>query len=140
MVFPYFDYCSPVWSSFTTGLHNHLQILQNKLACVLVHADIRTPIDKIMEELNWLKLDDRWKRQLLLVTFKRLKEIAPVYMSSYVTFTHSTHNRFTRNHSSNILFVPSWNIMPVNVLFSIEPLLTGTNCLLVSDQTFLMWV
>ena len=86
MVFPHFDYCSPVWSNFTTGLHNHLQILQNKLARVLLHADIRTPIDKMMEELNWLKLDDRWKRQLLVVTFKCLKEIAPVYMSSYVTF------------------------------------------------------
>ena len=110
MVFPHFDYCSPVWSNFTTGLHNHLQILQNKLAQVLLHADIRTPIDKMMEELNWLKLDDRWKRQLLVVTFKCLKEIAPVYMSSHVTFTHSTHNRFTRNHSSNTFFIPSWNI------------------------------
>ena len=82
----------------------------HKLARVLLHADIRTPTDKMMEELNWLKLDDRWKRQLLVVTFQCLKEIAPVYMSSYVTFTHSTHNRFTRNHSSNTLFIPSWNI------------------------------
>ena len=101
-------HCS-VWSNFTTGLHNHLQILQNKLACVLLHADIRTPIDKMMEELNWLKLDDRWERQFV-VTFKCLKEIAPVYMSSYVTFTHSTHNRFSRNQSSNTLFIPLWNI------------------------------
>ena len=31
-------------------------------------------------------------------------------MSSYVTFTHSTHNRFTRNQSSNTLFISSWNI------------------------------
>ena len=31
-------------------------------------------------------------------------------MSSYVTFTHSTHNRFTRNQSGNTLFIPSWNI------------------------------
>ena len=137
MVFPHFDYCSPVWSNFTTGHHNHLQILQNKLACVLPHAGIRTPIDKMMEELNWLKLYDKWKRQLLVVTFKCLKEIAPVCMSSYVTFTHSTHNRFNRNQSSNTLFIPSWNITAGKFL-SIEPLLTGTNCLLVSDQTFLI--
>ena len=110
MVFPHFDYCSPVWSNFTTGHHNNLQILQNKLARVLLHADIRTPIDKMMEELIWLKLDDRWKCQLFVVTFKCLKEIAPVYTSSYVTFTYSTHNRFTRNQSSNTLFIPSWNI------------------------------
>ena len=60
MVFPHFDYCSLGWSNFTTGHHHHhLQILQNKLARVLLHADIRTPIDKMMEELSWLKLDDR---------------------------------------------------------------------------------
>ena len=73
MVLPHFDYCSPVWSNFTTGLHNHLQILQNKLARVLLLSDIRTPIDKMMEELNWLKVDDRWKRQLLVVH----REIVP---------------------------------------------------------------
>ena len=51
-----------------------------------------------------------WKCQLLVVTFKCLQEIAHVYMSSYATFTHSTHKRFTRNQSSNTLFIPSWNI------------------------------
>ena len=80
----------------------------------------------------------RWKRQLLVVTFKCFKEIAPVYMSSYVTFIHSTHSRFTWNQGSNTLFIPSWNITAAKRTFSIEPLLTGTNCLLVSDQTFLI--
>ena len=70
MVFPLFDYCSPVWSNFTANHHNHLQVLQNKLARVLLHADIRTPIDKMMEDLNWVKLDCRWNHQLLVFTFK----------------------------------------------------------------------
>ena len=43
----------------------HLQILQNKLAHVLLEADIRNSIDKIMENLNWVKLDCRWNHQLL---------------------------------------------------------------------------
>ena len=30
MVFPLFDYCSPVWSNFTANHHNHLQILKKK--------------------------------------------------------------------------------------------------------------
>ena len=110
MVFPLFDYCSPVWSNFTANHHNHLQILQNKLARVLLHADIRTPIDKMMEDLNWVKLDCRWNHQLLVITFKCLKEMAPVYMSSYFTFTHSAHERTTRSQCSNTLIVPLWNI------------------------------
>ena len=50
----YFDNCSPVWSNFAANHHKSLQILHNKLARVLLHADIRTPIDKMVEELNWL--------------------------------------------------------------------------------------
>ena len=73
MVFPHFDYCSPVWSNFTAHYHNSLQILLNKLARVLLCADIRTPIHKMLEELKWVTLDDRWKHQLLLVAFKCLK-------------------------------------------------------------------
>ena len=48
--------------------------------------------------------------QLLVITFKCLKEMAPVYMSSYFTFTHSAHERTTRSQCSNTLIVPLWNI------------------------------
>ena len=73
MIFPNFDYCSSVWSNFTANHHHDLQVLQNKLARMLLHADIRTPIDKMMEDLNWNKLNCRWDNQLLIVTFKCLK-------------------------------------------------------------------
>ena len=96
LVFPHFDYCSPVWSNSTLNHQRSLQILHNTLARVLLNADIRTPIDKMMKELDWVTLDDRWKHQLLVMTFKCLKQIAPDYISSLFTFTHSTHNKSTR--------------------------------------------
>ena len=80
MVFPHFDYCSPVWSNFTA---HHYNSLHNKLARVLLHADIRTPIDKMLEELKWVTFDDRWKRQLLLVAFKCLRQMILVCMPSF---------------------------------------------------------
>ena len=102
--------CSPVWSNFTAyHYHNSLQILHNKLAWVLLHADIRTLIDKMLEELKWVTLDDRWKHQLLLVAFKCLRQMVPAYMPSF-TFIHSTHDMSTRSHSSNTLVIPPWNI------------------------------
>ena len=64
----------------------------------------------MMEDLNWDKLDYRWKQHLLVVTFKCLKGIGPDYISSHFTFTHSSHERVTRSQSSNTLTVPSWNI------------------------------
>ena len=105
MVFPNFDYCSPVWSNFTAHHHYNLHILHNKLARVLFHADIRTPIDKMLEELKWVTLDDKWKHQLLLVTLKCFRQMVLVYMPSF-TFIHSTHDISTR---SNTLVIPPWN-------------------------------
>ena len=42
LVFPHFDYCSSVWSNFSMHYRNELQILQIRLAHVLLSADIRT--------------------------------------------------------------------------------------------------
>ena len=64
----------------------------------------------MMKELDWVTLDDRWKHQLLVMTLKWLKQIAPDYISSLFTFTHSAHNISTRSQSSNILMVPPRNI------------------------------
>ena len=65
LVFPYFDYCSLVWSNCSLKFSNILQILQNKLARVLLSADIRTSVDNLLCDFNWIKLDKRWKIQPL---------------------------------------------------------------------------
>ena len=85
---------------------NNLQILQNRLARVLVSADIRARIVDLMNTLNWSKFDQRWKLHLLLTTFNCLKGDAPVYLSSQFSF--ATHSHHTRGQTFNTLIVPSW--------------------------------
>jgi hypothetical protein len=108
LVFPHFDYCSSVWANFSAYHFNELQILHNRLARVLLSADIRTPVVNMMEELDWDKLDCRWDYQLLILTFKCLHYIAPEYLSSNFTFVHSTHSKCTRSQTQNRLVVPIW--------------------------------
>ena len=50
------------------------------------------------------------ENQIIIMTFKCLKDFAPDYMSSYFTFTRSTHNKNTRSQIGNILIVPPWYI------------------------------
>ena len=66
LVFPHFDYCSSVWSNISLYHINELQILQNRLARSLLSADIRTPVNKMMKDLDWDKLTCRWEQQLLI--------------------------------------------------------------------------
>ena len=93
-------------------LSNSLQILQNKLALVLLSADIRTSIDDLMTALNWDKLDRRWQKQLLLIVFKCLKQDAPSYLSSKFVYTSSVHSQNTRSQYANTLVMPSFNLKP----------------------------
>ena len=89
-------------------LYNSLQILQNKLARVLLSADIYTPILDMMDTLHWDKLCERWNRQILIIVFKFLKNDAPSYLSRNFIFTSSIHSRGTRSQSFNTLVLPSW--------------------------------
>ncbi len=109
LIFPHFDYCSPVWSNCNSQLTNSLQILQNKLARVLLSADIRTSVIDLMQALDWNKLHDSWINQLLIIVFKCLQHKAPYYLSSRFTFTSTIHTQNTRSQSNNTLVVPPWN-------------------------------
>ena len=109
LVIPHFDYASPVWSNCSNSYQARLQVLHNRLARTILSADIRTPINDMMNLLHWTKLSDRWKIQILIILFKCLKDISPTYLSSNFEFVHNYHNHTTRNHSSNTLIIPKIN-------------------------------
>ena len=109
LIMPHFDYCSPVWSNCNINLKSKMQKQQNRLARILLSADIRTPVDDMMDTLHWLKLNDRWSNQTLLTVFKCLNGSAPDYLSSKFIFTHSVHSYPTRDQTSNTLVVPHSN-------------------------------
>ena len=78
----------------------------NSLARIILSADIRTSVDSMMSNLNWLKLDQRWNNHILIMLFKCLTGKAPEYLSCKFNFTHSVHAYPTRGNSSNSLVIP----------------------------------
>ena len=65
LVFLHFDHCSSVWTNFSMHHINELQILQNRLARVLLSADIRTSFDKMLKDVHWVRLTNRWEHHYL---------------------------------------------------------------------------
>ena len=109
LVMPLFDYCSIVWSNCNGVKSDSLQVLQNRLARVVLHADIMTPVRDLMNLMEWRLLKDKWDDHILIMTYKSLKCMTPVYISSKFKFTNTMHSKNTRNQSSNTLIVPIWN-------------------------------
>ena len=107
LVFPNCDYCNPVWSNCISEFCNSLLILQNKLAHVLLPADIYTPILNMMNTLHLVC--ERWNKQILVIVFKCVKNDAPSYfLSSNSISTSSFHSQGTRSQYFNTLVLPSW--------------------------------
>ena len=133
LVIPHFDYGSTVWSNFSTEFHNKLQVLHNNLARIILSADIRTPINEMMDALEWVKLDKRWHDQLLLIVFKCLRKLSPSYLSSQFEFVHDSHSHLTRSHTSNTLAVLKFNSPQVYALFMSGQLMPGITYLPLSE-------
>ena len=112
LVMPHFDYCSPVWTNCINTLSTSLQVHHNRLARILLSADIRTPINDMMDSLNWDKLHTRWEKQLLIIVFKCLTHNAPSYLFSQFSYMQSLHTHGTRSQTFNSLVMPKWNINP----------------------------
>ena len=108
LVIPRFDYGCTVWSSCSSELQNKVQILHNNLARIILSADIRTPVNDMMDALQWVKLEKRWHEQPLLIVFKCLKNMGPSYLSSQFKIVYDYHSYKTRNHTTNTLIVPKF--------------------------------
>ena len=99
---------------------------------IILKADARTPINDMMNSLQWDKLDQQWHKQLLVIVYKCLLNLSPSYLSNQFEFVHNNHSHLTRNHTSNTLAVPkfktnsglrtfhvraayAWNNLPVSI-------------------------
>lgn len=59
------DYCAVVWSNAAKKHLTKLQKIQNKAARMVLRCPYRTNINRMHNELKWLKVEDRWRANLV---------------------------------------------------------------------------
>ena len=106
LVLPLFDYCSSVWNNCSKLNLASLQTQQNKLARIILGADLYTPIDDMLNDLNWSRLNKRWDIAMYCLIYKCLSNLAPAYLSSQFDYTSSIHSYPTRYQCSASLVLP----------------------------------
>ena len=78
---PHFDYCAPVWDGLSSYLCEKLQKLQNRAARVILQANCEVNSSRLLlETLKWDQLSLRRKKQKVIMMFKSLNWLAPVYL------------------------------------------------------------
>ncbi|KAI5607960.1 hypothetical protein C0J50_6957, partial [Silurus asotus] len=97
------DYCNALLGGCPASLINKLQLVQNAAARVLTRARKYDHITPILSSLHWLPVKFRIDYKLLLLTYKALNGLAPIYLSSLLTRYNPP--RSLRSQNSGLLVV-----------------------------------
>ena len=75
------DYCNSLLLNLPTSQIARLQRIQNKAARLVTRTSMRELITLVLKELHWLPIDRRVVYKVLVITYKALHGLAPVYLA-----------------------------------------------------------
>ena len=76
------DFCNSILAKFPKKLTNKLQRVQNQAARVISRKRKRDHMTPVLKELHWLPIRSRITFKILLLTYKALNGLAPVYLTN----------------------------------------------------------
>lgn len=100
------DYCNCVLTGLPSSLINLLQRVQNCAARVVKCAPRSCSITPILKDLHWLPIKYRIDYKVLLLTFKALNDLAPLYLKDLLQPYQPA--RVLRSMNDNLLSVPKF--------------------------------
>ena len=104
LVMPYFDYCNLVWNNCTNELRNKLQVLQNRLARIILYEGPRAHVSDMLNQLSWRNLNDRSQFNLILLVHKCLTGNTPDYLKETINYVNAHHSYGTKSSSNLSLY------------------------------------
>ena len=98
------DYCNALLAGCPASLINKLQLVQNAAARVLTRSRKYDHITPILSSLHWLPIKFRINYKVLLLTYKALNGLAPVYLTDLLSPYNPS--RSLRSLNSRLLVIP----------------------------------
>ena len=98
------DYCNSLLSGSSRKSLKTLQLVQNAAARVLTRTKNRDHMSPVLASVHWLLVKSRIEFKILLLTFKALNNMAPLYLKELTVPYKPT--RALSSQSSGLLVVP----------------------------------
>ena len=86
------DYCNSLLSKAPQRLTNKLQRVQNHAARIIYKKKKRDHITPVLKELHWLPVRSRIDFKILLLTYKCLIGVAPLYLRDLISYYSPPRN------------------------------------------------
>lgn len=104
LVLSHLDYCSVVWSNTSMSNIKKLQREQNKAARVALRCGFRNNVEKMHEQLSWLKVKNRWLYTTTTFLHSIIETKTPSMFYNKLPFSCNLHQHFTRHCEELRLF------------------------------------
>ena len=100
------DYCNSLYYGLPDYQLHKLQRVLNSSARLVLCAPRSCHITPLLRELHWLPVRSRIEFKLLLITFKVLKGLAPLYLSELISVLPPSSYNLRRNYNGTLLCTP----------------------------------
>ena len=92
------DYCNSLFVGLPSYLLNRLQRIQNTAARIITGVRSQEHITPVLMELHWLPVDQRVQFKILVLVYKCLHGLAPVYLRDLITCYQPPRTLRSANH------------------------------------------
>ena len=92
LVQPHFDYCSITWMNGNLSDLQRLQTLQNRALRIVLGVEARYNRETLYRSLNMDRLNERWKKQSLILIYKAIHNLLPEALCSRVELRQSPYD------------------------------------------------
>ena len=102
-VLPLLEYCDSVWDNCPTETKRQLDVIHIEAARIITGATKLCSVSKLLTDLGWETLQNRRKKHRLIILFKILHGLTPVYLNDLLPpLMHTTsYNLRNSNHFQN---------------------------------------
>ena len=130
-VLPLLEYCDSVWDNCPTETKRQLDVIHIEAARIITGATKLCSVSKLLTDLGWVTLQNRRKKHRLIILFKILHGLTPVYLNDLLpplvqdttSYNLRNSNHFQNYRANTNLFLNSffpatiraWNDLPAEV-------------------------
>ena len=128
---PILEYGNVVWNNMPQYLKDDLDKIQNEAARIISGCSKLVSLSDLREECSWELLSERRRKHKLILFFKMVKGVAPIYLSNLVPQLNSDISNYNLCNFTNLysiacrtslykssflpLVVYEWNLLPQNI-------------------------
>ena len=87
------DYCNALYYGIDANLLNQLQIIQNRACRTVLGLRKREHVTQHLEDLHWLKVQERIEFKVLLLVYKALNGLSPEYLAELISYNNISGSR-----------------------------------------------